>query len=124
MRLEEDQKGRTISFDDGRVQMIQIDFRLSFQFAEVECHTWLHIETPAWLRCKGAEILLTPEWTTSLAPVLKFFAWSVKSVGHLGFRKLAEGVVQGYLSDAKSAVSIGFSHRDLGFVVQALYDAA
>jgi hypothetical protein len=51
-------------------------------------------------------------------------AWSVKSVGHLGFRKLAEGVVQGYLSDAKSAVSIDFSHRALGFVVQALYDAA
>ena len=51
-------------------------------------------------------------------------ASSVKSVGHLGFRKLAEGMVQGYLSDAESAVPIGFSHRDLGFVVQALYDAA
>jgi hypothetical protein len=51
-------------------------------------------------------------------------ASSVKSVGHLGFWKFAEGMVQGYLSDVESPVSIGFSHRDLCLVVESFYDAA
>jgi hypothetical protein len=85
MRLHEDQKGWTISFDDGRAQMIQIDFRLNLLFAEVESHTWLHIETPAWLRCEGAEILLTPEQTTTLAPVLKFFN---SAVNHMSIERI------------------------------------
>jgi hypothetical protein len=51
-------------------------------------------------------------------------ASSVKSVGHLGFWKFAEGMVQGHLSDVESPVFIGFSHRDLGLVVEAFYDGA
>src|SRR6202049_5260582 len=49
---------------------------------------------------------------------------SVESVGGVRFWQLSEGVVEGDFGDAEGAESVGFSHSEFGFVVEALDDAA
>src|SRR5215471_10043252 len=54
----------------------------------------------------------------------KKYGSSVESVGRVGLRQFAEGVVEGDFGDAEGAESVGFSHGELGLVVEALDDAA
>ena len=49
---------------------------------------------------------------------------SEESVGGVGLRQIAEGMIKGDFSDAEGAESVSFSHGELGLVVEALDDAA
>jgi hypothetical protein len=80
MELREDKNAWTISLKDGRVQMIQIDFRLGFLITDDDDQVWLHIETPARLKTTASEVLLVPDQSVSLAPILPFFNAPVASI--------------------------------------------
>jgi len=88
MRIEENDIGWVILFDDGHLEMIQIDFRLSLLLAEEKCRAWIHIEQAACLRREGREVILMPDQTLTLTPILGFFNSPVASIkiekkGHL-----------------------------------------
>ena len=52
------------------------------------------------------------------------FGSSEKSVGELRLGKFAKCVIKRKFQDPKGAETVRFSHRDFGFVVEALDDAA
>jgi hypothetical protein len=80
MDLKEDRDGWILSFRDGRVQLIQIDFRLNFLVTDGPDRTWLHVETPGRLKSGTTETSFVPEQSVTLAPMLVFFNSVVSKV--------------------------------------------
>jgi hypothetical protein len=80
MQILEDQDGWTFSFKDGRVQLIQIDFRLNFLVTDGFDKAWLHVETQGRLKCGAKEISFVPEQAVTLSPILTFFNTSLSNV--------------------------------------------
>lgn len=73
MELMEDQDGWYISFKDGRVQLVQIDFRLSLLVADGSDKVWVRVETPGRLKSGMTEIPIAPAQSATLAPALPLF---------------------------------------------------
>jgi hypothetical protein len=73
MELLKQHDGWRLALENARVQMIQIDFRLSLLVSDGQDEAWVHIETPGVLRSGAKELLLTPEQTPTLAPILHLF---------------------------------------------------
>jgi hypothetical protein len=89
MKFEEGSDFWLLVPECGRIQMIQVDFRLSLLVSDgPDARAWLHIETPGELRAMGNAILLVPEQPATLAPILSLFNSEVNSIriskaGHL-----------------------------------------
>lgn len=73
MTLTETSDSWHLALRAGRVQMIQIDFRLGLLFADGQDSSWLHIETECKLKDGRAEALFVPEQARTVAPILLFF---------------------------------------------------
>jgi hypothetical protein len=73
MTLEEDKDGWSCALSNSRLQMIQIDFRLSLLISNGIDEARVHIETAGKLKSDAHEILFVPEDTQSLAPILRLF---------------------------------------------------
>ena len=73
MELSEDQDGWTLSFNDGRIQLIQVDFRLNFLVTDGPNEAWLHVETRGTLNSGATEIPFVPAQSATLAPMLALF---------------------------------------------------
>lgn len=80
MELKQDQDGWDISFKDGRVQLIQIDFRLSLLVSDGSDKLWLRVETPGRLKSGMTETPILPAHSVTLVPVLPLFYAVVCSV--------------------------------------------
>jgi hypothetical protein len=88
MELNENRDAWILSFKNARIQLIQIDFRLSFLVADGNDQAWLHVERPGLLKIGTTETSFSPEQSTTLAPMLAFFNAIVRNVriskiGHL-----------------------------------------
>jgi hypothetical protein len=91
MQLTTTDFGWLLAMDEGRIQRIEVDFRLGFLFGDKTETASLYIETPCYLRCEGRNIPLTPHDPCSLAPALALFNADVADVtiqrtGHLTAR--------------------------------------
>jgi Family of unknown function (DUF6188) len=73
MELNENRDGWILSFEDRRVQLIQIDFRLNFLVTDGPDRVWLHIETPGRLKIGTMDTTFIPEQSVTLAPMLALF---------------------------------------------------
>jgi len=73
MEFKAEKDGWILSFDDGFVQLIQIDFRLGLLLSDGSGKAQIHIETPCLLKVADSEILLTPSKASSLGPILSLF---------------------------------------------------
>jgi hypothetical protein len=80
MELRENRDGWILSFNDGRIQLIQIDFRLSFLVSDGNDQAWPHVETPGILKIGMTETSFVPEQSTTLAPMLAFFNAVVSNI--------------------------------------------
>jgi hypothetical protein len=80
MELKEIRDGWILSFEDGRVQLIQIDFRLNFLVTDGPNRAWLHVETPGSLKIGTTETCFVPGQSVTLAPMLAFFNAIVSNV--------------------------------------------
>jgi len=80
MNLVDGSDGWFVAMDGGRVQRIEIDFRLGLLFGDKTGTASLYIETSCYLRGRGPEILLTPDEPSSLSPILPFFNAPVAGV--------------------------------------------
>jgi hypothetical protein len=81
--------------DEGRIQRIEVDFRLGLLISDKTETVCLHIAEPCCITCEGRTISLTPEDAPSLAPALVLFNAEVADVsiqrtGHLTV-KLKDG---------------------------------
>jgi hypothetical protein len=63
MELLKQHHGWRLALENARVQMIQIDFRLSLLVSDGRDEAWAHIETSGVLRSGARELLFTPEQT-------------------------------------------------------------
>lgn len=70
MELSKDQDGWTLSFNEGRIQLIQVDFRLNFLVTDGPAEAWLHVETRGTLKSGATEIPIIPAQSATLAPIL------------------------------------------------------
>jgi hypothetical protein len=91
MKLTATESGWLLTMDEGRVQRIEVDFRLGFLFGDNGETASLYIETPCYLRCEGRDTPLAPDDASSLAPALALFNAEVADVsihrtGHLTAR--------------------------------------
>jgi len=82
MKLRETPDGWYLAFRQGLVSMIQIDFRLGFYLLnEDRSYVKVQIGQPCTLRlASDQELLLVPEDTTTLVPVLSLFNTEVRRV--------------------------------------------
>lgn len=80
MKLDERRDRWIISFSDGRIQLIQIDFRLSFLIVDGPSKAWIHIETRGKLKCEATESSFVPERSETLAPMLALFNAAVNKI--------------------------------------------
>jgi hypothetical protein len=80
MELKEDQDGWDISFKNGRVQLVQIDFRLSLLVSDGSDKVWLRVETSGLLKSGMTETPIVPAQPVTLVPVLPLFNAVVRNV--------------------------------------------
>jgi hypothetical protein len=80
MKLREETDDWSLAIDNGRVQMIQVDFRLSLLIVDAHDHAWLRIGTACTLRGTEGAAALIPDQATSVSPILPFFNGSVTSL--------------------------------------------
>jgi hypothetical protein len=80
MKLNRETDGWHLEFINARVQLIQIDFRLSFLVSEDSDEAWAHIETAGKLKTGAFKVPFVPENTRSLAPFLDLFNIGVTSM--------------------------------------------
>jgi hypothetical protein len=73
MTFKEDNDGWSCTLANSRLQMIQIDFRVSLLISNGIEKAWVHIETAGKLKSDGQEAVFVPEDTQSLAPILRLF---------------------------------------------------
>ena len=69
----------SISFTDGLIQMIQIDFRVSLLISDGKDHAWAYIEQPGHLKHGATEVEFVPSQTKTLLPILGLFNAVVKN---------------------------------------------
>jgi hypothetical protein len=79
MELIENRDEWILSFKDGRVQLIQIDFRLSFLVTDGPDRAWFHVETLGRLKVGLTETSFVPEQSVTLAPMLAVFNTAVSN---------------------------------------------
>ena len=80
MRLLPLEYGWNLAMEDCRLQLIEIDFRLSLLFVDGGATARLHVETVCRLCCQGEEKTLDPNETSSLAPILSLFNMNVLNI--------------------------------------------
>jgi hypothetical protein len=81
MRFEEANDFWLLTPECGRVQMIQIDFRLSLLVSDgPDEGTWVHVETTGRLKTMTTETLLVPGQPATLAAILSLFNSEVSSI--------------------------------------------
>jgi hypothetical protein len=80
MEITETRDGWTLSFKDGRVRLIQIDFRLTFLIVDGSDRVWLHVETPGRLKTGATETTFVPAQAVTLAPLLTFFNAIIRNI--------------------------------------------
>ena len=73
MTFKEDNDGWFCELANSRLQMIQIDFRLSLLISNSNERAWVHIETEGRLMSDLHQTLFVPGDTQSLAPILRLF---------------------------------------------------
>ena len=122
MELRDSRDGWTISLRGGRVQMIQIDFRLSLLISDGTDEAWLHIETRSWLRAGPTKRLLEPGQSESLAPILPFFNATVENIeitksGRLTVRFQKDSYLAVEADAAYEAWQVGCSRESRGFLL-------
>lgn len=88
MKLTATGSGWMLAMDEGRIQRIEVDFRLGLLLGDKTETASLYIETPCYLKGAGEDTLLIPDEPCSLAPVLALFNAEVEGVsiqrsGHL-----------------------------------------
>jgi len=71
--FKEETNGWSCTLANSRLQMIQIDFRLSLLISNGIEDVWVHIETEGKLKFSAHETVFVPQDTQSLAPVLRLF---------------------------------------------------
>jgi hypothetical protein len=74
--------------DEARVQRIEIDFRLGLLLSDRSETAHVYFETPCYLNSQGEEILLAPDDTCTLAPILALFNAEVGDVAIHGSGRL------------------------------------
>ena len=81
MKFQESNEGWSLSLEEGTVQLIQIDFRVSLLLSDKSAKSTLIIEQPCSLKkSHEASFLLVPEQTSSLSPILPFFNAKVEKI--------------------------------------------
>jgi hypothetical protein len=80
VELHQTNEGWYLAFTDGRIQLIQIDFRVGLVINDDQNEATVFIGVPFLLRDHESDLVLTPEQPTSLAPILPYFNASVGSV--------------------------------------------
>lgn len=81
MELRNEKDGWYLAFrDDGRVQLIQIDFRLGLFLSDASGEAQLYVETPCRLKGPETIVSLIPAEPLSLAPALGLFNTKVSGV--------------------------------------------
>jgi hypothetical protein len=88
MGFENTKDGWYFKFEEGRLGYIHIDFRLMLDLTDGSSRTSLTIETPCRLKKLNENLLLTPEKTPTVAPILALFnsvviGVAVKKTGQL-----------------------------------------
>jgi hypothetical protein len=73
MEFRDTEDGWYLKFEEGRLTYIHIDFRLGLDVTDESSMVSLTIETPCHLKALNVDVLLTPEITSSVAPILDFF---------------------------------------------------
>jgi hypothetical protein len=91
MELRSEKDGWSLAFQDGFVQLIQVEFRLGMFLSDASGTAKLYVETPCRLKGLDADMPLTPEHSSSLAPALSLFNAQVidaaiQKTGHLRVR--------------------------------------
>jgi hypothetical protein len=71
--FKEESNGWCCTLANSRLQMIQIDFRLSLLISNGVEDAWVHIETEGKFKFSAQEAVFVPQNTESLAPVLRLF---------------------------------------------------
>jgi Family of unknown function (DUF6188) len=99
MLFRETKDGWYCGLPNGRVQMIQIDFRLNLLVSDNLGEAWIHIETIGRLKSAREEIAFVPKETSSLAPVLCLFDARVD-----GINILKSGQISVDFADGQSLV--------------------
>ena len=99
--------------------------------APIPGHRWHALPAPAGqplraLGCGGERSHrgFKAEGRHCITSTARLFGSSEKSVGELRLGKFAKCVIKRKFQDPKGAETVRFSHRDFGFVVEALDDAA
>jgi hypothetical protein len=95
MTLIDQKDGWYLSFQNGLVQLIQIDFRVGLFFSDNGDTAQLYIETPFRLERQSKEFLLTPSESAGLAPVLPLFNMQVIGITVKKTGRLIVGFVDG-----------------------------
>jgi hypothetical protein len=80
MELSDDRDGWHLSFQNGLVRLIQIDFRLGLLLSDASDKAHLYVETPCRLEGPDVDVVLTPAEPSTLAPVLPLFNTVVTSI--------------------------------------------
>lgn len=84
MRLIEDEGGWRITFSDGYVNFLHIDYRLGVSLVDEPEHANLTIETEFTLREGANDIHIEPSDTMTLGPALRLF---MKKVAFIDIRR-------------------------------------
>src|SRR6185295_2833438 len=80
MNLRDETDGWYLALQDGRVQCIQIDFRLGLLVSDAQDKAQVYVGTPCRLRGANIDVALDPGEPSSLAPVLPLFNASVTGI--------------------------------------------
>ncbi|MBX9844655.1 MAG: hypothetical protein K2Z80_22875 [Xanthobacteraceae bacterium] len=80
MEFVETQDGWHLSFKEGRVDLLQIDFRLTVLISDGRNKASFCVETQFELKCENSEAVLVPEQTQTLAPILSIFNAAVHDI--------------------------------------------
>jgi len=78
MDFKEEDFGWRLTFDEGRIERIQIDFRLGLAITDKISTTTITIASLCYLKGAGTDVPLGPENTPSLSPILPLFNVRVK----------------------------------------------
>ena|SRR5579883_1528119 len=80
MKIQETQDGWEMLLEDGHMLLIQIDFRVAFDFADGSDSATLTIETEFRLKGPDVDKLLNPEESSTLGPILPLHKAKIVSV--------------------------------------------
>ncbi len=72
--------GWLLKMDEGRIQRIEVDFRLGLYFGDKNETASLHIGTPCNIKSEGKNTRLVPDAPWTLAPALTLFNAEIANV--------------------------------------------